>query len=155
MQFSSKEDIEAPIDGVFREITDFQSFERSALRRGAEVQRTDALGAPAVGMSWHARFMLRGRKREMDIELVEYDPPNGIGLEARSPAILGRMRVDLVALSRGRTRLSVDLVLEPRSISGRLMVQSLKLARANLTKRFRLRVADYAVDLEERFKRNV
>jgi len=63
------------------------------------------------------------------------------------------MRVDLVALSRGRTRLSVDLALEPRSISGRLMVQSLKLARNNLTKRFRLRVADYAVDLEDRYKR--
>ena len=154
MQFSSKEDIEAPIDAVFREITDFQSFERSALRRGAEVQRTDNLAAPAVGMNWHARFMLRGRKREMDIDLVDYDPPNGIGLEARATAVLGRMRVDLVALSRGRTRLSVDLALEPRSISGRLMVQSLKLARANLSKRFRLRVADYAVDIEERFKRN-
>lgn len=153
MQFSSKEDIEAPIDAVFREITDFQSFERSALRRGAEVRRTDTRDKPGVGMSWHARFMLRGRRREVDIDLVEYDVPNGIAIEARTSALLGRMRVDLVALSRGRTRLSVDLALEPRSISGRLMVQSLKLARNNLTKRFRLRVADYAVDLEDRYKR--
>jgi hypothetical protein len=153
MQFSSKEDIEAPIDAVFREITDFQSFERSALRRGAEVRRTDARDEPGVGMSWHARFMLRGRRREVDIDLVEYDVPNGIAIEARTSALLGRMRVDLVALSRGRTRLSVDLALEPRSISGRLMVQSLKLARNNLTKRFRLRVADYAVHLEDRYKR--
>lgn len=154
MQFSSKEDIEAPIDAVFREITDFQSFERSALRRGAEVRRTDTRDDPGVGMSWHARFVLRGRRRDLDIDLVEYDMPNGIAIEARSPAILGRMRVNLVALSRGRTRLSVDLALESRSISGRLMVQSLKLARNNLTKRFRLRVADYAVDLEDRYKRN-
>jgi hypothetical protein len=90
----------------------------------------------------------------MDIELVAYDPPNGIELEARSSAVLGRMRVDLVALSRGRTRLSVDLNLEPRSMSGRLLVQSLKLARNNLSKRFRLRIADYAVDLEDRYKRS-
>jgi hypothetical protein len=63
------------------------------------------------------------------------------------------MIVELVALSRGRTRLSVDLDLKPKSISARLLVQSLKLAKANLSKKFHLRIADYARDLEDRVKR--
>jgi hypothetical protein len=63
------------------------------------------------------------------------------------------MTVGLIALSRARTRLTVDLTLEPRTLAGRLIVQSLKLARGNMSKRFRLRVAEYAMDVEERYKR--
>lgn len=89
MQFTGKEDIEAPIERVFEEITDFQGFERSALRRGADVRRTDKLKVPGVGMSWHAVFKLRGKQRKVDVTVAEYDPPNGIKLGVISPAIEG------------------------------------------------------------------
>ena len=154
MQFSTKEDIEAPIETVFAEITDFQAFERSALRRGAEVRRIDDRATPGVGMVWHIGFMMRGKRREIQMQLSEYDPPNGITLSSMSAAMGGAMVVDLVALSRGRTRMSVDLTLEPKSLASRLLVQSLKLARGNLTKRFKLRAAEYAMDVEDRYKRS-
>jgi len=154
MEFSSKEDIEAPIDAVFEEITNFQSFERSAIRRGADVSRTDSRTETGLGMRWAATFQLRGKRREVDIELTGYDPCDGIRLAFQSPAIEGDVIVDLVALSRQRTRMSVKLELRPRSLTGRLMLQSLKLARSNITRRFRLRVADYATDVEDRYKRN-
>ncbi|EAQ22888.1 SRPBCC family protein [Roseovarius sp. 217] len=154
MQFSGKEDIEAPIERVFEEITDFQAFERSALRRGADVKRTDTLRAPGVGMSWHAAFKLRGKQRKVDVSVADYDPPNGITLGLMSASIEGQMIAELVALSRGRTRMTVTLVLQPRSLAARLMMQSLRLARGNLTKRFKVRLAEYAMDVEERYKRS-
>jgi len=153
MQFTGKEDIEAPIDAVFAEITDFTRFERGAMRRGAEVQRTDSLTAPGIGMSWQARFRLRGRMRDVTLRLSEYDPPNGIVIAAEAGTVEAVFRVDVLALSRARTRLSVDLSVTPRNLAGRLMIQSMKLAKGNLSKRFRLRVADYAMDVEDRHKR--
>ena len=38
MKLATREDIDAPIEAVFRELSDFDSFERAILRRGAEVE---------------------------------------------------------------------------------------------------------------------
>ena len=56
MKFSTKEDIDAPIDAVFEMLCEFDQFERAAMRRGAEVQRVDQLAEPGVGMLWEAAF---------------------------------------------------------------------------------------------------
>lgn len=153
MNFSAKEDIEAPIEYVFAELSDFQAFERSALRRGAEVQRVVDKPQPAVGIAWDVSFKLRGKPRELQMELTGYAPPQGMVLSSRSPSMGGSLTVDLVALSRNRTRMGLDIDLQPKTLSSRLLVQSLKLARSNLTKRFRLRVANFAKDMEDRYKR--
>ena len=41
MKFSTREDIEAPVDHVFAEVSDFAGFERRALRHGADITRLD------------------------------------------------------------------------------------------------------------------
>ncbi len=35
MKFSTRKDIDAPIDHVFASVSDFQVYERAAMRRGA------------------------------------------------------------------------------------------------------------------------
>lgn len=150
MKFTAQEDIEAPIEHVFSHVTDFAALERSALRRGIEVQRVIDKPEPGPGMTWDAAFMLRGKRREMAIALVEFDAPNSLVLTALSPNIDGRLVVDLVALSRNRTRLNLSIDIKPRTLAARLMLQSLKLARGNVDKRFHKRLAEFARDIEER-----
>ena len=106
MKFSSREDIEAPIDFVFDAVSDFDGFERQALRRGADVQRTDALPEKGPGMSWKARFPFRGKERKTDAKLTVFDEPNGLTLVSDTGGLHGNVNVDLVALSARRTRIS-------------------------------------------------
>ena len=153
MKFSTREDIEAPIDAVFEMLCDFDSFERSAMRRGAEVQRTDSLREPGVGMTWHAAFDLRGKHRELEVEMVTFDRPTDIVLESTSPGLLGQMSFELMALSRTSTRILVELEVKPLNLSARLLVQTMKLAKASLTKKYKQRISEYAKGMEERHSR--
>lgn len=153
MKFSSKEDIDVPIDQVFQMISNFDAIERAALRRGADVERLDKLQQPGVGMRWSAAFKARGRMRELEIEMTAFNPPNQMQFHSVAQGLESDFVVELVEMSRNRTRLGVQLDLRPRSISARLLVQSLKLARTSLNEKFRKRIADYARDLESRAAR--
>ncbi|MFZ5965311.1 SRPBCC family protein [Thalassococcus sp. BH17M4-6] len=152
MEFTTKEDIEAPVDRVFAALSDFDAIERSVLRRGVDVRRIDQLQGPCEGMHWKAAFRFRGKMRDADVTLTRYDPPNSMEFNTLSGGLETRTVVDCVALSRSRTRVSLVATLQPKTLSARLLVQSLKLAKGNLNKKFRVRAADYAKDLEDRLK---
>ncbi|MEL7114521.1 MAG: SRPBCC family protein [Pseudomonadota bacterium] len=151
MRFSTREDIAAPIEQVFAAVTDFDGFERQALRRGAEVQRKDDSGVTGVGSEWRVRFQFRGKERDIKARMSEFDAPNGFATTTETASLEGEFRVELVALSPRRTRLQVILDVRARSLSGRLLVQSLKFARGNLTKRFANRVWQFAQDVEGKY----
>lgn len=147
---ATREDISASIDAVFEQLSDFEGFERAAMRRGAEVTRTDTLGAPGVGMGWRTGFDYRGKERKANIELTEYEAPERMRAKVHSTGVEIEVLVELVAMSRTRTRMNLTLDARPRTIPARLMIQSMKLARQTVLKRFRKRVSDYAAALEER-----
>ena len=150
MKFSSKEDVEAPIEQVFDLIADFETYERKAIRRGIEVQRTDTRPAPGVGSSWHARFNLRGKRREIDVVVSAFDRPDSIHFTSDTQGLQGLVTMELVPLSPNRTRMAIEVDLKPKTLSARLLVQSIKLAKKSLVKKFKLRVAEFAKSLEDR-----
>jgi len=152
MKFSTREDVEVPIDVVFQALSDFDGFERRALRRGADVERTDTLQANGVGMEWKVGFKFRGRDRTLLPKVTQYDPPNSMEVVSTSGGLEVVLGVELVDLSPARTRMSVGLEMKPNTLSARLLVQSMKLAKANLTKRFKVAVADYAETIERDHK---
>ena len=153
MQLKSREDIEAPIDFVFAQVTDFPAFERQALRRGADVQRRGGNDVPGLGSAWDVTFKYRGKDRLLQAEVVHFEAPNSYLLHVRSGGISGETLVDLVPLSRRRTRLTVLTELAAQGLTARLLLQSLKLAKSNLSKRMSGRIGSFAADVEDRFAR--
>ena len=150
MKFSTREDVEVPIDQAFALICDFGAYERSVMRRGAEVRRMDDMTKPGAGMKWAASFKMRGKKRDLEMEMTRFERSNEICVLSSTSGIDGTGQIELLALSRNRTRVSVVFELKPTNLSAQLLVQSLKLAKNSLTKRYKLRVAEYAKSIEDR-----
>ena len=151
MKFSAREDIEAPIAHVHAAITDFASFERQAMRRGAEVRRLDGSGPAGQGSQWDVAFSFRGRDRKLRATLAQVDPQT-VRMRTESPGLDGDLAIELVPLSAKRTRMAVVIEMKAKTLTARLMLQSLKLAKANLAQRFKTRVADHAKDIEARYR---
>lgn len=150
MKLSKRQDIEAPLATVFEAVSNFPSIERAALRRGIEVARMDDLPSPGPGMAWTAKAPIRGRMRDIAIRLTGYQPATELRLVAEASGITADVTVDLMELSRGRTRMQVGIDLRATTIPARILLQSAKLAKSSLERRFARRLAEFAADIESR-----
>lgn len=153
MKLTRREDIDVPIAFAWSMLTDFDHWERAALRRGAEVQRLDTLEVPGPGMGWKLRFAYRGKERKVTLRLAEMEPDQHLGFTAVSPNITGSAALDLVEMGPKRTRLTFAVEVLPRTLAARIVLQGLRLARARIEKRFADRIAALAQTVEDRFHR--
>ncbi|MCC7322059.1 MAG: SRPBCC family protein [Rubellimicrobium sp.] len=150
MEFTARQDIAATAEDVFAAFTDYAQFERQALRRGVEMRRMAPSGAGSAGPAWFLRFRLRGRDRELHLEVTECRVPELIELAGQSPGLGLAGTIDLLALSRNRTRVTVTVTLAARSVPARLALQTLRLARGRAQRRIDSRLADFARGIEAR-----
>lgn len=151
MHLSSRTDIEAPIAFVYAALADFEGWERAAMRRGADVSRTDKMRAPGVGMGWVVNFRFRGKERNLDIRLTGMEPDAKLAFSGKGRLLEGDLSVELVALAPKRTRLVLHTKVRPLTIAARLFLQSMKLAKGRVQGKLNARTAQLATDLETRF----
>lgn len=152
MKLSAREDIEVPLDAVFRELSDFPAMEELARHRGAVVTRLDNREPPGPGLVWQVQFRFRGRRREAKITLSDYSPAQRMVFDMVSGGLEINSILEFTALSRTHTRIGINIDLQPKTLSARLMVQSMKLMRGGLEKRFRKRMVTMADTLEARLR---
>lgn len=153
MKFTGKTDIEATLNATFAQFADFESFERFGLQSGADIRRKDDLTAPGPGMMWDLRMEYRGKPRRLDVELVDYDPPNNLNFTASSDAVNATILVELVPLSNRQTRAAVTLDVTPKSLAAKLAVQTARLTKGALNKKFKNRLNRFGKSLEDRINR--
>lgn len=152
MKFSTREDVAAPIESAFEMICDFERYERAAMRRGAEIRRVDGHEAPTVGAAWDARFTMRGKERSLRLEVTELDRPEAMEVTLESNGLKGEVTCELIALSPQRTRIIMGVDLRPQTLPARLLIQSMKLTKTSLDRKYKDRVATYFQEMEERYR---
>lgn len=153
MKLASRHDVEAPIDEVFAELVNFDQWERAAMRRGADVTRTDTLKAPGAGMTWLSKFRYRGKDRAVTLRIDRISVPSRIEVTMMSSLIDAGLTIDLVELSVRRTRLQTGLEVKPKTLAAKLYVQSLKLAKARVERNYQRRLSQFVLDLQDRVRR--
>lgn len=157
MKLSTRYDVEAPIDQVFAELGNIDQWERGAMRRGADVTRTDGLtkAGPGIaeGMTWAAKFRYRNKDRSAVVRIDRVTAPTKLDLTAISPPVDVALAIDLMELSLRRTRLTLTLELRPKTLTSKIYVQSLRLAKGRVDKSFQTRVSQVVLDLEDRIRK--
>ena len=123
MKFSAQEDLKLPQADVFARLSNFDTFERIALKRNVRVSQISQNNPNEDTLGWNCKFKVRGRLRDVEIRLIEFD---------------------VIPLSRVQTRIQVVSVLEPKTLAATLLVQSMKLARSKFNQRFKSRVGKLA-----------
>ena len=152
MKLTVKYDMEAPATFVFGQLCDFEGWERAAMRRGADVMRTDMLRDAGPGATWAASFRYRGKLREVTVRLDSLSPLTAMAVTGISRLADGVMKIGVLDLSATRTRLDIRLEIKPKTLAARIYVQSLRLARARVERSFAQRVAQFAAEIEDRHR---
>ncbi|WP_151717330.1 SRPBCC family protein [Gemmobacter serpentinus] len=152
MKLSTREDIEAPLAFVFDSFADTEGWERAALRRGAEVTRTDRLQGFGPGMAWNVGFLYRGKMRRISVKLAAVDKPNALTFQGFGKMVDAEVKVDFVEMSARRTRVTLGVEVKPRNLAARVFLQSMKLARGKIDRKFEARVGALCNEIEERYR---
>ncbi len=142
--------IDAPQATVFDEIAAFEALERMARDKGVNLVRTDDGAAGPAGATWNVRFDLSGRVRKGIARVVAFERAERIALAADLDDISALAAVDLATLPSQTTRLTGSVVLRPASMTGRVLLQTLKLARGSLERRLASGLDAFAGRLERR-----
>lgn len=146
MKFITSEEIGAPVADVWAVLSDIDGLEAEARARGAKLKRLDRGAAP----SWKTEVRIRQRTREVELRVAQILTPELLAFEITGKAAEGTVRLELLPLSPRHCRLTVTSEIRARSLAARLFVQSLKLARSALNRRYREKVQQGAALLTAR-----
>lgn len=153
MKFSARQDIDAPAAYVFAAFSDFEAWERAGMRRGAQIVRTDSLGSHiGSGLTWQVKFSFRSKMRVVDLQLERIVAPQQLEFSAQSPAMEASLVIEIAEMSALRSRIHVVSDVTPRTLTAKLFIQSLRLARAKADRKYALRISEIATDITARYR---
>jgi uncharacterized protein YndB with AHSA1/START domain len=154
MKLTAKTDLEVPASFVFAALVDHASWEREAVRNGAEVERPEGSPLSGQGAAWRVRGHFRGKSRKALIKIEEMVDNRHLVLSIDSPSIEGSSRLEVMVLSPRRSRLRVDVEMKPKTLAARLFINTLRLAKGRVQAKFEKRLGQMATRIKDRYERS-
>lgn len=148
MKFSTRLDRDLSADQLFDAISDLPRIERLLMRRGVQVQRIEPDVPQAGAFGWDLVFDWRGKERRLKLSPTKLERPERMSMRGSSESLDLTLDATVVALSRQRARLIFETEIRPRNMRARLMIQTAKLGKAQLDRRFERRILDLVEALQ-------
>ena len=153
MKLTAKTDLEAPVEFVHAYLCDDAAWEREAIRRGIEVERPADMPLTGVGAGWRIRVPFRGRIRDVLLRLDDLVQNQSIAYSFEGQALVGTTVMETKAISPRSSRLKVTIDAKPKTLTARLFLNTLRLARRKVEDRMQKRVDQLGDRIEERYAR--
>jgi hypothetical protein len=154
MKLTAKTDIEVPAAFVFATLLDHASWEREAIRNGAEVERPEGTPPTGIGAAWRIRGHFKGKPRKLLLTIEELAQNQKVALAIDSPMIEGSARFEVMVLSPRRSRLRVDVEVKPKTLAARLFINTMRLAKGRVQGKFESRLGGIGGRIKDRYERS-
>ena len=141
MKFKVSEDVDAPRSMVWARLTDFSAMEQDARGRGATITRVGNWTNTAEGVEWRGEVTVRGKVRPLSAKVERFVPEDICLIESRIGGMSCIYEMSFVALTPEVTRVSVVLDLSAQTLTARLILQTMKLARGRVMQRLQGMIA--------------
>lgn len=153
MKFKVSEDVDAPADITWARFTDFSGVEAEVKGRGAELSRVGNWSDPARGCGWRGQVTVRGRLRPITSEISAMDAPERCEIRTSVGGMDAVYDMGFLSLRPDMTRVQVVLDLSAGTLSARLALQTMKLARGRVMQRLQGLLARQGNLAEEDYRR--
>ena len=138
MELSYSNTINVPQEFAFGRATDFERFEKEGFGNLAPFEPRNDIRAPALGARWRTAAEFQGRPRRFSLELLELDAPGTMVLGNKSEKYDVEARFSFSAAGDNSTEFTFNLNAKAQSITGKLILQTIQLARARIVKSMQL-----------------
>lgn len=135
MKLRVAEDVAAPSEWVWDGFTDFSDIEDEVREGGADLARVGGWQDAHLGASWRGALPVRGKVRPIEARISVFAPREAFAVESRIGGMQCRYAASFVPLAEPVTRVSVVLDLQASTLSARLVLQSMKVARRRVLQR--------------------
>ncbi|WOI56777.1 SRPBCC family protein [Palleronia sp. LCG004] len=142
-------DIRAPRARIFDALSDFETIENRLRGRGALVERVDDGGAGPSGAAWRLEFDLLEKRRALEAHVIRIAPDDALAIAARSSGLDLTLDAVLSDTSGEATRMTLDATILAATLKGKVLLQSMKLARSRITRAIENRIDDLVVRAEQ------
>jgi hypothetical protein len=153
MQLRVAEDVGAPRAMVWARFTDFANLEADLRDRGATLARIGGWTATAEGLEWRGDVMVHGKTRTLSAGVSRLESEVLCLIDSRIGGMVCSYAMRFVPLSTEATRVELALDLSADTLSARLVLQSLKLARGQVAQRLQATLARQGKAAETAYRR--
>ena len=153
MKLKVSEDVDAPQEMVWARFTDFSGFEEDARGRGAILNRVGNWTQTVQGVEWRGEVTVRGKSRPITAKVTQLVPQELCIVDSRIGGMNCNQEIIFVPLSTTVTRVALMLDLSADTLTARLLLQTMKLARGRVLQKLQGVLARQGNAVEAAYRR--